>query len=215
MQKYPITNRQYLEFLHDLLATEGVPRAMQHVPRTNAISGSESVRLYTWHDDTKRFTIEPDPQGDRWELDWPVIMITGKDAMAYANWYSKKTGKQWRLPTPEEWEKSGRGVDERILPWGSYFEPTWASVRGHREGRVLPSTIYEHPLDCSVYGVQGLAGNVSDFCVDVSNPDQIYTKGGAWAHHPEFIHLAIMRQFKMDYKLEVCGFRLVRPNVDM
>jgi len=214
MQKHPITNREYLAFLHDLIETDGIERAMQHVPRTNAISESEAVRLYTWNADNKRFTIEPDPQGDCWDLDWPVIMITGRDAMAYARWYSLQTGNEWRLPTPEEWEKAARGVDERTLPWGSYFEPTWASVRGHREGRVLPSTIYDHPLDCSVYGVQGLAGNVSDFCVDASNPDQIFTKGGAWAHHPEFIHLAIVRQFKMDYKLEVCGFRLIRTDLE-
>ena len=215
MQKHPVTNRQYLEFLHDLVSTKGIEVALQHVPRTNALSESEAVRLYTWHEDTERFTIEPDPQGDCWDLDWPVIMITGQDAMAYAKWYGAKSDKEWRLPTPEEWEKAARGVDERTLPWGNYFEPTWASVRGHREGRVLPSTIYAHPLDCSVYGVLGLAGNVSDFCVDVSNPEQIYTKGGAWSHHPEFIHLAIVRQFKMDYKLEVCGFRLVRTDLEM
>ena len=210
MQKYPITNRQYLAFLHSLVETEGADTALQHVPRTHGISESKTVPLYTWHEDTQKFTIEPDPQGDCWDLDWPVIMITGQDAMAYAEWYSDQTGFTWRLPTPEEWEKAARGVDERILPWGDHFEPTWASVRGHRQGRVLPSTIYEHPLDCSVYGVCGLAGNVSDFCFNPSHPNQIFTKGGAWAHHPEFIHLAIVRQFTLDYKLEVCGFRLVR-----
>ena len=48
--------------------------------------------------------------------------------------------------------KSARGVDERTLPWGSYFEPTWASVYvGHREGRVLPLLQSMNiPLDCAV-----------------------------------------------------------------
>ena len=65
IQKHPITNRHYLEFYMIWWR----PRRTAHaaVPRTNALSESESVRLYTWNDDTKRYTIEPDPQGDRWE----------------------------------------------------------------------------------------------------------------------------------------------------
>jgi formylglycine-generating enzyme required for sulfatase activity len=35
-------------------------------------------------------------------------------------------------------------------------------------------------------------------------------KGGAWAHHPEFIDMAIMRGFPKNTRLEVAGFRLAR-----
>lgn len=210
MQEHPITNRQYLDFLHSLYEEQGFEKANVHVPRANALSESEAMRLYTWEPEIERFVIKPDPTGDIWDLDWPVIMITGTDAMAYAEWYSQNTGQSWRLPTAEEWEKAARGVDERKLPWGDYFEPTWACIRGHKEGRSLPAVIGAHPLDRSVYGIYGLAGNVQDFCIDHADPTHIITKGGSWSYHSEFIHMAIIRRFKMDYKFEVCGFRLVR-----
>ena len=128
---------------------------MKHVPRTNALSEADAQLLYQWDPDSQTFSIEPDPQGDCWDLDWPVIMISGNDAIAFAHWYSQQTNTQWRLPSPEEWEKSARGVDGRSLPWGNHFEPTWACVRGHKSGRALPATIHEHPTDCSIYGIFG------------------------------------------------------------
>lgn len=210
MQQHPITNRQYIEFLEDLVQQHGIEHALLHAPRTNAISDSDATILYTWNEESQRFTLEPDPQGDCWDLDWPVIMISGDDAVAFAQWYSTKTGLSWRLPTPVEWEKAARGVDGRLLPWGDHFEPTWACVRGHTARTVLPATIDAHPTDISVYGVCGMAGNVQDFCDDPSNPKRVVSKGGAWAFHPEYIKLAIGRNFERHIRFEVTGFRLVR-----
>ncbi len=212
IQQHPVTNRQYIQFLESLVQTKGLEHALQHVPRTNAISNKDAQILYTWNEDTERFTLEPDPQGDCWDPDWPVIMVSGKDAIAYANWWSEQTGVQWRLPTTIEWEKAARGVDGRNLPWGNYFEPTWSCVRGSTKGRTLPARVDDeiYPEDCSIYGVRGLAGNVQDFCIDPNDPENIVCKGGAWAHHPEFIHMAIERQFSLNIRLEVAGFRLVR-----
>jgi serine/threonine-protein kinase len=129
--------------------------------------------------------------------------------LQYAQWYSQKTGVEWTLPTFLEWEKAARGVDGRSLPWGEYFEPTWACVRGSKEGKSLPASIFDHPLDCSPYGVFGLAGNAQDLCYSPETPDKVYIKGGAWAHHSEFINMAIHRPFTSNIRLEVCGFRLI------
>jgi len=74
----------------------------------------------------------------------------------------------------------------------------------------LPATIHEHPTDCSIYGVFGLAGNVQDFCVDPNDGAHICCKGGAWSHHPEFIYMAVERRFSRNIRLEVAGIRLVR-----
>lgn len=210
MMEHPITNKEYLAFLHDLVQHQGLTKAMKHVPRTNALSETDAQPLYQWNPDSQTFSIEPDPQGDCWDLDWPVIMVSGNDAIAFAQWFSQKTNTQWRLPSPEEWEKSARGVDGRSLPWGNHFEPTWACVRGHKSGRALPATIHEHPTDCSIYGVFGLAGNVQDFCVDPNDDAHICCKGGAWSHHPEFIYMAVERRFSRNIRLEVAGIRLVR-----
>ena len=64
------------------------------------------------------FKLVPDADGDMWHLDWPVILISWDAAIAYASWYSDQRAEQWRLPFELEWEKSARGVDGRIYPWG-------------------------------------------------------------------------------------------------
>ncbi len=38
----------------------------------------------------------------------PVVGVSWYEAEAYANWLSEVTGKQYRLPTEEEWEQAAR-----------------------------------------------------------------------------------------------------------
>ena len=206
IQKYPVSMKEYIEFLEDVRKKEGVDVALAMAPHYQNNAQKPIVIL-----DQKKdcFVLVTDPTGDDWHEEWPVLLVSKDDMLQYAQWYSKQTGMEWTLPTFLEWEKAARGVDARSLPWGEYFEPTWACVRGSKEGKPLPASIYDHPLDCSPYGVFGFAGNAQDLCYSPETPDKVYIKGGAWAHHSEFINMAIHRPFTSNMRLEVCGFRLI------
>jgi formylglycine-generating enzyme required for sulfatase activity len=91
--KYPVTNRQFLEY----------------VRQTGALVNPESG----WDGQT--------PPPDR--LDYPMIGITWYQAMEYCEWLSKTSGRPYLLPTEAQWEKAARGVDGRLYPWGNDWQP--------------------------------------------------------------------------------------------
>ena len=127
-------------------------------------------------------------------------------------------------------EKAARGVDGRYLPWGDFFEHTYACVVDSRDGPPGPTSVRHFPIDESPYGVRGMAGNVRDWCLDrwerdgpevvdgvlrwvsapPDDPGFRSVRGGAWTAVAERVRMASRFAAKPDDRFRGQGFRLAR-----
>jgi formylglycine-generating enzyme required for sulfatase activity len=98
--KYPLTNRQYAEFIR---------QSKRIAPPEMGWSGQN-------------------PPADK--LDHPVQGVTWYEALEYCQWLSEKTGRLYALPSEAQWEKAARGQDKRRYPWGSDWDPARLAPTG-------------------------------------------------------------------------------------
>lgn len=137
ISKYPITNREYAEF---------IKRERQHQPPTKP----------RW------FLREPPP--DR--LDHPVTGVSWHDAQAFCKWLTGQTGgsRVYRLPTEAEWEKAARGPDGRQFPWGNTWAEGRCNAGSSQTTPVVDSDGQpNYPQGASPYGCLDMLGNVQEW----------------------------------------------------
>jgi formylglycine-generating enzyme required for sulfatase activity len=145
------------------------------------------------------------------EAEYPVVLVSYPDAIAYAQWRGKQDAASYRLPTAEEWEKAARGKDGRYFPWGN----TWRDDATNWAGSGLnhTSAIATFPLSRSVYGAEDMAGNVFEFTSTLQNRnDQTVSvmKGCSWDDSPGFCRGAYRHTRPIQSRHILFGFRLVR-----
>jgi len=112
----------------------------------------------------------------------PVVHISFDDAVAYANWLSKQTGRRYRLPSEAEFEYVLRAGNEGTYPWGD-GDPK--AIVGNLAGDGDLSTVSRHwgnaipkyrdafwgPAPVRNFAVEGfgtydIVGNVSEWTQD-------------------------------------------------
>jgi formylglycine-generating enzyme required for sulfatase activity len=108
----------------------------------------------------------------------PVVYVSSLEAIKFCQWLSARERKRYRLPTEAEWEYAARGTDGRRYPWGDYggrgdlanFADkntvfAW-SDREIDDGYAESSPVGVFPLGASPFGLQDMAGNVWEWCID-------------------------------------------------
>jgi formylglycine-generating enzyme required for sulfatase activity/tRNA A-37 threonylcarbamoyl transferase component Bud32 len=170
--KFPVTVREYCEFLDDI-QKQNPELALKRAPHEKR--GSEGLVVYldasgSWapsHDiiegeARKLFPIE---EGHLWNV--PVMLIDWFDALAFCRWRSQRDGTELRLPSEAEWEKAARGTDGRFFPWGNHFDPTFCLMRDSRAFTQQCEPIGTFPTDESPYGVRDMAGGMREWVGDL------------------------------------------------
>jgi len=93
----------------------------------------------------------------------PAVGISWVQAQEYCEWAGR------RLPTEAEWEKTARGVDGRIYPWGN--TPPGSEYSNFNQQVNETTQVGMHPKGASPYGALDMAGNVWEWVADGYEPD--------------------------------------------
>lgn len=236
IQTHPVTHKQYIAFLNDLLAQGRDADALRFAPQKREGKGTLKDKIFYKRDKEGQFVLSPEHNPMRWELHTPVTMVDWFGARAWAEWYANQTGQPWRLPFALEWEKAARGPDNRLYPWGDYLDPSWCCMQASHATTPQPVSTRSYPFDQSPYGVRGMAGNVREWCLDLWTPEGhpahqhtftppetvelpnkpprgglfLTTKGGSWSDPAPFCRAASRRKESPHTRKHTLGFRVVR-----
>lgn len=193
-----VTNRQY----HYFIEATGRP-APDVDPETwrgyGLIHPYERTRRHAWANGEI-----PDGRDDH-----PVVMVSHKDAEAYANWLSEQTGLKWRLPTEAEWEKAARGTEGLMFPWGAEYDPEL--LNSHDSGPFDTVPVGSFPRGASPFGIMDPAGQVFEWTATAANNGRWIVKGGSWDDKGCGVCRPAARHSRPEnIKHILVGFRLVR-----
>jgi len=176
IDRYEVTNAQYVEFLNDLGSHVGRCEGHDCIE----IKDEDPDSHITYNYETGRYEVEAGYE------DHPVIKVSWYGAKAFCEHYGK------RLPTEAEWEKAARGADGRVYPWGDEADASRANV-DDRIGDTTP--VGSYPAGASPFGALDMAGNVWEWVGDWyrAYPGGEYrseffgfkykvVRGGSWNH---------------------------------
>lgn len=158
----------------------------------------------------------------------PVSNIAFQDAVAFAEWRSKRDGVTYRLPTEEEWEYAARnGEKDNLYPWGNTWEAGRAAIQ--EAGVGAPQAVGTYPQGMNSWGVMDLVGNVWEWTSSKASlyggdPDKrlaqqqdwIVIRGGCYASSikgsfpPGQVSSTIRTWVAPNFKNPFLGFRLVK-----
>ena len=208
--KYPVTNKEFKEFVDDGGYDREVFWAIEGWQWREENEISEPIY---WHD-------------RKWNgSNFPVVGISWFEAEAYANWLSERTGHQYRLPTEAEWEKAARGTKGFKYPWGEDFDKN--SCNSFESGLHRTSPIGIYPKEKSSYDCFDMAGNVSEWCSDwydiiyyANSPDKNprgpsdgadrVLRGGGWGSSAKGCRSALRPHNDPRFRYSDLGFRILQ-----
>ncbi len=166
----------------------------------------------------------------------PVVYVSSVEAMKYCQWLGTRERRKYRLPTEAEWEYAAKGTDGRKYPWGNEERRgdlanfadrntvfAW-SDRDISDGYAESSPVDAFPNGKSPFGLQDMAGNVWEWCLDFFEPYRGTPKvnpkgatsgakrsyrGGSWKSRFNSLRTTTRGSNVPSYSCNDLGFRIV------
>jgi formylglycine-generating enzyme required for sulfatase activity len=176
--RFPVTDRDYLEFLNDLLKSGRGGEAMRAIPQQSASTTERHEPIYPLTAEGWFGLRDGSPP------DLPAVLMDWHSVSLHAKWLAEKTGCPVRLPDELEREKAARGVDGRLFPWGNHPDATFACALESHRGPPAREAVDTFPADESPYGIRGLAGNVREWCANLWRREGPRLDGGRLCLEP-------------------------------
>lgn len=158
----------------------------------------------------------------------PVVNVSWRDAVAYAQWLSEQTGARYRLPTNAEWEYAARAGAQTRYWWGDDTGVDRANCSGCGSLWDGAAVAPVGRFAANAFGLYDVAGNVWEWVEDCWYPgygnapsdgsaytaggecDKRVIRGGAWSTPPAELRSANRwRDFNVRPSDDI-GFRVVR-----
>ncbi len=204
IDKYEVTVAGYCEFLND-----ADPNGIHWV------AGQDTIRM----GDAGDYYYEVQPGREN----YPVCYVSFYNAEAYAAWKSAKTGKNYRLPTEQEWEKAA-GWDpglERLWTYGFHqdtIDTTWANYDQAYPDPTYPDTTevgYFNGVNAgtynaqSYYGCYDMSGNLWEWTASIHTGESHVRRGGGWGGVADDCRIDGRSSFAPSARNSILGFRLL------
>jgi len=212
---YPVTNKQYKEFMDE---------TGHEVP----YSDNEDEKPYCWNKNNRTC---PEGLGNH-----PVVLVSHNDAIDFCKWRSEKEGIEVRLPTEEEWEKAARGRDGREYPWGNEFDfnklncadyhvkeelkdyDEWdkefnKEFYKNNKMTALTTEVGRFTDGASPFGCHDMVGNVWEWTssyYDKKDKDSFVLRGGSWSDNSNWCRCAYRDSGGPGVRNDDVGFRCAR-----
>jgi formylglycine-generating enzyme required for sulfatase activity len=229
-----VTASQYAEFLNAARADGTVKldgdQVLGYYPGDpfHNVKHEEEIKAGDWlfvplNDPSQRvkfngtkFTVQPGYENH------PMTMVSWFGAWGYCKYYD------WHLPTEMEWEKAGRGTDNRPFPWGEEIRRENANFYASRDpfedmssvgSRTSPVGFFNgqkygdyQTLDsASPYGLYDMAGNVWQWTGNVyEGMHYRFMRGGSKDTYDMDLRLWVRNNATPTYYSPGVGFRCVR-----
>lgn len=152
----------------------------------------------------------------------PVIEVSWNDVTrSFIPWLNKETGKNYRLPTEEEWEYAARAGTTTAYSWGDKIDCSKARYGfvSNECGKQL-STDPVKSYKPNGFGLYDMHGNVWEFvqdCWDANTNSNVeetcvesVLRGGSWLNKPENLRSAARFRHERHFRESGDGFRLAR-----